>query len=71
MMRGYEDASSLRDEDAKSVDNLFLSLTCGQSCCSSNAKSHAVIGPGSNGIMDKALAALLSSAASKAKVSRC
>ncbi len=31
MMRGYEDASSLRDEDAKSVDNLFLSLICGQS----------------------------------------
>ncbi|EKY16333.1 hypothetical protein HMPREF9061_00299 [Actinomyces sp. oral taxon 181 str. F0379] len=45
MMRGYEDVSSLRDEDAKSVDNLFLSLTCGQVCCSNNTKSHAVISP--------------------------
>lgn len=68
MMRGYEDVSSLRDEDAKSVDNLFLSLICGQSCCSSNAKSHAVISPRSNSATDKALPALLSSAGSKTKV---
>lgn len=46
MMRGYEDVSSLRDKDAKSVDNLFLGLICGQSCCPINAKSDAVISRG-------------------------
>lgn len=46
MMRGYEDVSSARDEDAKSVDNFFLRLLCGQGCCSSNAKSDAVISRG-------------------------
>lgn len=67
MMRGYEDASSLRDEDAKSVDNLFLGLICGQSCCPINAKSYAVISPSSNSVTDKVLPALLSSAGSRAK----
>ena len=43
MMRGYEDVSSARDEDAKSVDNFFLRLLCGQGCCSNNAKSYAEI----------------------------
>ena len=70
MMRGYEDVSSARDEHAKSVDNFFLCLLCGQGCCSSNAKSYAEISGWTNSTMDKALPTLQGSAGSKAKVRR-
>lgn len=68
MMRGYEDVLSARDEDAKSVDNFFLRLLCGQDCCSSNAKSYAEISGGTKSTMDQALPTLLGSAGSKTKV---